>query len=76
MKLSEIKEGQCFFIKDINTDDITIKKLQLMGIESGKKMRVAKESFGSVLVVFGGKMVALGNQLTNKVIVDACDICW
>ncbi len=73
MKLCDCREGQEIVIKSINSDEITLKRLELMGITVGAKVLVAKESGGSVLATVGGKMIALGHALTQEVTVDACD---
>lgn len=75
MKLCECAEGQEITVKSIATDEITLKRLENMGIRNGVRLLVVKESRGSVLVVNNGKMVALGRALTEGVTVDACSDC-
>ena len=57
MKLCDCKEGQKVFIKDINLDDLTIKRLEIIGFTKGKTALVTKSSFGSILCVLNGKML-------------------
>lgn len=70
MKLSDCKEGESVVIQKIEADEIIVKRMNLIGLAVGTRLSVARESFGSVLVVFGGKMVALGKSLAEGVTVS------
>ncbi len=67
MLLSDCKDGQNIEILKIDAENITKKRLELLGFSVGEKVSVAKNSFGSVLVIVSGKMLALGKAVTDGV---------
>lgn len=67
MKLSECQEGSDVVISSINFDGLTLKRMELLGLKAGRRITVAKASKGSVLIVYGGKMVAIGKRLSEEV---------
>ncbi len=69
-KLSQCKTDETVTVKNIEIDEIVKKRLNLMGFCEGQTITVLKRSSWTTLIVFGGKMIALGEEICEGVTVD------
>ncbi|MGN0819713.1 MAG: ferrous iron transport protein A [Christensenellaceae bacterium] len=69
-KLSQCNANDTVTIKNVEIDEIQKKRLFSMGFCEGQKITVLKRSNRTMLVVFGGKMLALGAVICEGVTVD------
>lgn len=70
MKLNECLAGQKIKILKINCDNLTFKRLEVIGFIEGENLTVLRQSFGSILCSINGKMYAFGNEITKRVEVE------
>lgn len=68
-KLSDCETDDTVVIKNVEIDEIQKKRLYSMGFCEGQKITVLKRSNRTILIVFGGKMLALGVDICEGVTV-------
>jgi Fe2+ transport system protein FeoA len=72
MKLADIKNKIKVKVVDIQDSIIIKKRLYELGLDKGSVFEVAKNNFGTVIVIIGDTKFLIGEGLSKNIEVELC----